>query len=502
MIEGATSLGAAGGKRNPLHEGDSRNRAILRAIPDLMFVIDRFGTYLDYHAGDASELLVEPDQFIGKNVRDVLPPDIAQKSLHSIEQALDSHEPVSLEYSLPLHGELRFYEARIVAFDPQKVLTIVRDVTARRRAEDALEETRRFNRRITETIPIVIFVYDLEQRRCIYINDRIKAVLGYSAEDVIAMGDRFLWPAMHPDDRWTVHDPLGGCAAANSSEAIERVFRVRHRNGEWRWVHCMATVFARFEDGRAKQILGTFTDVTALKRAEQELHSLSTRLLEVEETEQRRIARELHDGTAQLLFAIGANLANMRKLTGLPANVIGTLGDCQALVDECLKEVRSLSYLLHHPLLEQAGLPAALEWVAEGFSQRSGIDVELKIDASLERLPLPLERHLFRVVQEGLGNVARHSGSRKAILRLERVDDHVRLLIQDFGRGMPAVSSTGSDDKVLGVGIPGMRDRLRHIGGHLNILSSGQGTTLEVIVPVYAENPEPPRPPGRPVTDS
>ena len=250
--------------------------------------------------------------------------------------------------------------------DPQKVLTIVRDVTARRRAEDALEETRRFNRRVAETIPIVIFVYDLEQRRCVYINDRIKAVLGYSAEDVIAMGDRFLWPAMHPDDRWTVHDPLGGCAAANSSEAIERVFRVRHRNGEWRWVHCMVTVFARFEDGRAKQILGTFTDVTGLKRAEQELHSLSTRLLEVEETEQRRIARELHDGTAQLLFAIGANLANMRKLTGLPANVIGTLGDCQALVDECFKEVRSLSYLLHHPLLEQAGLPAALEWVAEG----------------------------------------------------------------------------------------------------------------------------------------
>jgi len=242
--------------------------------------------------------------------------------------------------------------------------------------------------------------------------------------------------------------------------------------------------------------------VTALKRAEQELHSLSTRLLEVEETEQRRIARELHDGTAQLLFAIGANLANMRKLTGLPANVIGTLGDCQALVDECFKEVRSLSYLLHHPLLEQAGLPAALEWVAEGFSQRSGIDVEFKIDASLERLSLPLERHLFRVVQEGLGNVARHSGSRKAILRLERVDDHVRLLIQDFGRGMPAVSSTGSDDKVLGVGIPGMRDRLRHIGGHLNIRSSGQGTTLEVIVPVHAENPEPPRPPGQPVTDS
>lgn len=252
-------------------------------------MIDRAGTYLDYHAGDAGELLVAPDQFLGKNVRDVLPPDIAQKSLHSIERALDSHEPVSLEYSLPVHDELRFYEAR-----------------------------------------------------------------------------------------------------------------------------CMATVFTRLVHGRAKEILGTLTDVTALKRAEEELHSLSARLLEVEKTEQRRTARELHDGTAQMLFAIGANLANMRKLIGLPSNVIGALGDCQALVDECLKEVRSLSYLLHHPLLEQAGLPAALEWVAEGFSQWCGIDVELEIDASLERLPLPLERHLFRVV------LARAGGSPSGCLNGER----------------------------------------------------------------------------------
>src|SRR5687767_4019038 len=140
MNEGARKAGA-GRKRHTLGESDSHNRAILRAIPDLMFVIDRVGTYLDYHAGDVSELLLAPDQFLGKNVRDVLPPDLAHESLRSIEKALDSHEPVSLEYSLSVQGELRFYEARIVELDPHKVLTIVRDVTARRRAEEALEET-------------------------------------------------------------------------------------------------------------------------------------------------------------------------------------------------------------------------------------------------------------------------------------------------------------------------------------------------------------------------
>jgi len=382
------------------------------------------------------------------------------------------------------------------------VLTIVRNVTARQRAEDALEETRRFNQLVAETIPIVTFVYDLEQRRCIYVNERSKAVLGYTADDVLAMGDRFPWQAVHPDDRRTVRDPFRECATARNDQAIERVFRIRHRDGEWRWVHCMVTVFARRADGRAKQILGTFTDVTALKRTEEELHLLSTRLLEVQETEQRRIARELHDGTAQLLFAIGASLEGMRKLTGLPANVISTLDDCQALVGECLKEVRSLSYLLHHPLLEQAGLPAALKWLADGVSRRSDIDVELEIDPALERLPLPLERDLFRIVQEGLANVVRHSGSHKAILRLERFDDHVRLLIQDFGRGMPAVLGTGADDDVLGVGIPGMRERLRHIGGRLNIRSSTRGTTLEVIVSVHAENQGPASPSRQPVTGS
>jgi signal transduction histidine kinase len=265
---------------------------------------------------------------------------------------------------------------------------------------------------------------------------------------------------------------------------------MRHRNGEWRWLHRYATVFARDADGRPTQILGAATDVTALKNAERQLQSLSARLLEVQDEEQRRIARELHDGPSQMLFGIGTTVARIREIPNLPAEAASALAECQAMVDECLRDVRSLSYVLHHPLLDSAGLSAALKWFADGFSRRSGIDVELHIDPALGRLPVAIERDLFRIAQEGLGNVARHSGSRRAAIRLEGASDEVRLQIRDFGCGMHAGHDPGAS--VPGVGITGMRERLRHLGGHLDLQSSAEGTSLLATVPlVHApDNPQ------------
>ena len=139
-----------------LGEAARRNSAILRVLPDLMFVLDRNGVFMDFHAKNPNDLYRPPEQFLGKNLRDVLPSDLADLFMRQIKST--GSDPTSLEYSLELHGENRFYEARMVELDAGRLLTIVREVTTSKRAEDGLDEARRFSERLVEPIPSVIFI--------------------------------------------------------------------------------------------------------------------------------------------------------------------------------------------------------------------------------------------------------------------------------------------------------------------------------------------------------
>jgi PAS domain S-box-containing protein len=478
-----------------LQETESRNRAIVRAFPDLIFVHDPNGLIYDYYAGDNADLFVPPEQFLGKNLQDVLPPDVASALMRGARQAVESKKPAALEYSLEFNGQSRFFEARMVDMENGRVLTIVRNVTSRKSVEQALDESRRFGERVAQTIPSVLFVYDIEKHRNIYVNHQSAAVLGYTDEEVMRMGDQFLNLSMHPDDLARLPSLAAEYSQSKDGEVFEHVFRFRHKNGEWRWIHRCATIFARTPEGRPKQIVGTATDITTVKRAEEELRSLSSRLLNIQDEERRRIARELHDGTAQNLFAVSMNLASLQKRSGLHAFDKEILEECNRMCEESLKELRTISYLLHPPTLDHTGLVDALKWFVEGFTRRSGIQVEMEIAEGIGRLLPAIERDLFRIVQEGLGNVSRHSGSKKAIVRMEQRENEVVLQIRDFGKGMAPSFAEGQGGEAHGVGITGMRERLRHVGGRLDVQSTGEGTTLIATVPLRlnTESPSTPR---------
>jgi two-component system NarL family sensor kinase len=160
--------------------------------------------------------------------------------------------------------------------------------------------------------------------------------------------------------------------------------------------------------------------------------------------------------------------------------------DCYKLGKESLKDIRTFSYLLHPPMLDESGLFDALQWYVDGFINRSGIYVDLVMSGEVERFPSEVEIALFRVVQESLTNIHRHSGSDAASIRLEREEKQLVLQITDRGHGMPgAVNSKETNETLLlGVGIPGMRQRIRQLGGNLDITSSEQGTTVKVTVPL------------------
>ena len=222
-----------------------------------------------------------------------------------------------------------------------------------------------------------------------------------------------------------------------------------------------------------------------LDAANQSLRELTARLMQSQDEERRRIARELHDSVGQSLAAMTMNMATVASEIDRLAHIKKAVTETLELAQGMNQEIRTVSYLLHPPLLDEAGLGSAVRWYVEGFSERSNIRVQLDMPEDFGRLPQELETALFRTVQECLTNIHRHSGSLVATIHLTRSNDEVELRVFDEGSGIPserldAVRASGTP----GVGIRGMRERLYQLGGTLEIQSNGKGTQIEARVPV------------------
>ena len=238
------------------------------------------------------------------------------------------------------------------------------------------------------------------------------------------------------------------------------------------------------KEGKLLGFLQLNTDVTERKEADENLRALSGRLLKVQDEERRRIARELHDSLGQYLTAVKIDLDVLAK-SDRPITA-EDLGEPVRFVKEAIAETRTISHLLHPPLLDEAGFASAARWYVEGFSKRSGIEARLTIPVQLPQLPQNVETALFRILQESLINVHRHSGTRSAEIHLTIADFDLVLVIEDYGRGIPAhvlqhFNKTGTD---TGFGLAGIRERVKELGGTLGLDSNSHGTTMTVTVPI------------------
>ena len=225
--------------------------------------------------------------------------------------------------------------------------------------------------------------------------------------------------------------------------------------------------------------------------AEQRLRTLSGRLLHVQDMERRRIAREVHDSAGQMVAALSIHMGQL-KVDGSNLEQTKLLADSNALLHELNKELRTISYLLHPPLLDEVGLASALRWYVDGFTARSGITTSLDLDPSLARVDSDLEIAIFRVVQEALTNVHRHSGSTTAQVRLAREGAELKLEIQDQGKGFSDEKLANAPGQAgFGVGISGMRERILQLGGNLTIASNGTGTAVLATFPAGTASTNP-----------
>jgi signal transduction histidine kinase len=219
--------------------------------------------------------------------------------------------------------------------------------------------------------------------------------------------------------------------------------------------------------------------------ANDNLRELSARLLRLRDEEHRRIARELHDSVGQLLAAINMNTGVVkRELDSLSPNAQALLHENSQMIDEVIRQIRTLSYLLHPPQLDESGLPSALQWFVDGFAKRSEIEVKLEIAEDFPRLTEEAETSIFRTVQECLTNIHRHSGSPTAEICLQRRDGKLEIEVRDKGKGISghrqkAIGAPGP----IGVGVRGMRERWRQLGGSLEILSTANGTIVKASIP-------------------
>ena len=376
------------------------------------------------------------------------------------------------------------YWAKLFPVDNSCVGFSIEDHSLLRQVREARTEAERQCSLVSELARAIFWRADPATLEITHVSLEGQQILGYWPERWRT--ERSFWKNhVHPEDleRMISHC----CAASQTSHGEECEFRMFTASGAALWFRLLVRR-ASARNGPT-ELLGVMTEITKLKETEHHTQELSRRLIHLQDEEHRRLSRELHDSVGQNLAALRMSLhALEQKSAALDERGRLALHDAVNLAESAIQETRTVSYLLHPPVLDDMGLIKALDWFVEGFAKRSGISVRLEAPPSPFRLPAEMELALFRVVQECLTNVHRHSHSGSAEVRIQPQDSAILLEVSDSGRGIPpkvqAELLQGSGK--TGVGLSGIRERIAELHGTLDIESSRNGTTVRVLVPAPA----------------
>ncbi len=460
-----------------LRQTEERIRAILEYSPNWIFLKDTEGRYLLVNREIEKVFGISQEQIKGKTDSEIFPPEQAAEyrandlkvlraglTMEFEEIALLEDGPhTSMVHKFPLfdtHGNI--YATGGVATD----------ITERVRAEEELRRVRERIDSILNSVSNTFILFD-RQWRYLYLNEAAIRATGRPLEEILGRTLWELFPVV-----------VGSELDRQFHRAMNEHIRVEF---DFHFVQSGIDQWWDIRTYPAPEGLAVFAiEITERKRADEQLRRLSGELLRLQDEERRKIARDLHDTMGQDLVALATMLGQLGgSISPAERKARRLLSECKALADRCIREIRTLSYLLHPPVLDQAGLGDAIRDYLTGFTRRSGIQVELELSPRLRRMPQDVELALFRVVQEALTNIQRYSGSQQAKIRIHRNSD-LTLEINDAGHGVSAREQTGKEEArfEFGVGIPSMRERVKLIGGQLDIDSTSHGTTVRVTIPL------------------
>ena len=473
-------------------EVQSRLAAIVESSDDAIVSKDLSGIITSWNRAAERMFGYSAKEAIGQPITLIIPPDRKNEEknilarigrgerIEHFETVRQRKDGTQLDVSVTI-SPVRDFSGRVIGASK-----VARDITTQKRTEKALRESQQLYQAVTDASPVLIWLSGTDGL-CYYFNKGWLDFVGRTLEQEAGNG----WTEnVHPDD-------LDRCVKIymdnfEARNPFEMEYRLRHHRGQYRWIFDRGV--PRFTpDGTFEGYVGGCLDIHDRKEATEKIRIAdeSVRLLRVQDEERRHIAREFHDSAGQTLTVLGLSLALLvQKAEAMAPELASDGKEIQEVVQKLHREIRTTSYLLHPPLLDEAGLKPALNWYVQGIVERSEIAIELDIAEDFGRLPAEMELAIFRVVQECLTNIHRHAESKTARIRLAREKRTVRIEVWDQGKGIPPQRLAEIQTQGSGVGVGGIRERLRRFHGEMKIKSDGSGTVVSATLRI-PEEPSP-----------
>jgi PAS domain S-box-containing protein len=489
-----------------LRESEERFRAIVETTPECVKLVSAAGTLL--HMNSPGLTMVgarSAEEVVGKSVYDLIAPEDRDR-FKAFNESICRGGQGSLQFEIVgLDGKRRHMETHAAPLrNPDETLVhlaITADISERKHAEELLRTSEERFRALVTASSDVVYRMSPDWSEMRELDGR-----GFIADTGKPTRD-WLNQYIHPDDQPLILRTIR--EAVRTKSVFEHEHHVRRMDGTLGWMYSRAVPLLNIS-GEILEWFGAASDVTARKEAEDNfrklartldaevrartreleeqsnrVRQLSRQLLRSQDEERRHIARELHDSVGQTLTVLDINLELFMQEAGYKSSdVPSKIEEIQKTVQQLHREIRTTSYLLHPPLLDESGLYSAISLYLQGLRERSGLEVRFEISEQFGRLPSELELVIFRLVQESLTNIHRHSESKTASIRIDRESNQIALDIRDQGKGMSSERMAEIQSGRSGVGIAGMRERLRQFEGTMNIESDSSGTRIFATIPL------------------
>ena len=473
-------------------EPEAFYRAIF-ALPELALFVVRVrsdGTFVCEDANDAAAKLANRprDEMLGRTARECLAEEVGENLDEKLRQCAESGEPVTYDMAHDWPSGRISWTSTLIPVPAASgaighIVGLTRDITFEKRQQVEADRNEALLDQLRSALPQIIYLFNVQTRSVHLIGGQQSRPQGYRPKELQQFGNEVVPRLVHPDDIPKVDANLARLAQLRDGESSSFEYRFLHQDGTYRRMLSRETVFSRSADGSVELIFGIADDITDRDRMEEEVRSLSDRLLTLQMDERRRIAQELHDSTGQHLTAAELALARIRESQAedRARTISEALADAKLSINEAKKEIRVLSYLLHPPGVSGEGLSEAIRTFAIGFGARAGLGIEVRIQPQGYEVTDEIAVAFFRICQEALANVHRHAHATEVLVVLDITEIAVTLQVTDNGQGFDEARLTSGSH--VGVGIPAMRERMARLGGWIRLYRDGPGTTLLATVP-------------------